>query len=287
MHNLFEGTARHFMHVILENGILARSAMHTVEERTKGISSPYDFGRLPLKIASKFAGFKADQWRNWVIIFSEIALIGLIPQSYYNCWQKYAKACKLVCTHAITKMKITEADRLLFQEFCEEFCRLFGKEFCTLNMHKHLHFMECMLDYGPIYGFWCFPFERFNGQLGSFHTNSKNIELQIVRKFLRSQTVMSLPREEHEASSAYSQKSLQEICQMKYSQILHLQSALLPDQSLSFAIDYTEFDMKAIYDLSKSKEKDAVLSQDEQHRLAQVYNILHGDIAISFFFISN
>ena len=70
---------------------------------------------------------------------------------------------------------------------------------------------------------------------------------------------------------------------MKYNQILHLQSALLPDQSLSFAIDYTEFDMKAIYDLSKSKEKDAVLSQDEQHRLAQVYNILHGDIAISFY----
>ena len=112
MHILFDGTARHFMHVILENGILARSAMHTVEERTKGISSPYDVGRLPLKIASKFAGFKADQWRNWVIIFSEIALIGLIPQSYYDCWQKYAKACKLVCTHAITKMKITEADRL-------------------------------------------------------------------------------------------------------------------------------------------------------------------------------
>ena len=183
-------------------------------------------------------------------------------------------------------MKITEADRL-FEEFCEELCRLFGKEFCTLNMHEHLDLMECMLDYGPIYGFWCFSFERFNGQLGSFHTNSKNIELQIVQKFLRSQTVMSLPREEDEASSAYSQKPLQEICRMKYIQILHLQGALLPDQSLSFAIDYTEFDVKAIYDLSKSEEKDAVLSQDKQRRLAQVYNILHGDIAISFFFISN
>ena len=95
-HNLFEGTACHFMDVILENDILARIAMHLVEERTKAISSPYDVGHLPLKIASKFAGFKADQWRNWVIIVSEIALIRLIPQSYYNCWQKYAKACNLV-----------------------------------------------------------------------------------------------------------------------------------------------------------------------------------------------
>ena len=46
------------------------------------------------------------------------------------------------------------------------FCRLFGKEFCTLNMHENFDLMECMLDYGPIYGFWCFFFERFNGQLG-------------------------------------------------------------------------------------------------------------------------
>lgn len=124
MYNIFEGTARHFMHVILENGILARSAMYIVEKRTTAISSPYDVGHLPLKIASKFAGFKADQWCYWIIIFSEIALIWLIPQSYYNCCQKYAKACKLVCAHAFTKMKITEADRLL-QEFSEEFCRLY------------------------------------------------------------------------------------------------------------------------------------------------------------------
>lgn len=93
---------------------------------------------------------------------------------------------------------------------------------------------------------------------------------------------MSLPSEEHEASFA-----LQGISQMKYSQILHLQSALLSPQSLSFAIDYTETDMQAVYDLSKSKEKDAVLSLDEQWRLAQVYNILYGEIAISFLFMSN
>lgn len=166
--------------------------MEIVEDRVTTIQNSSDVGRLPLQVASKFAGFKADQWRNWIIIFSEIALIGLIPPSYYNCWQKYAKACKLICSRAITPAIVTETDVLL-QEFCEESCQLFGKEFCTLNMHKHLHLKQCILDFDPIYGFWCFPFERFNGKIESFPTNNKNIEAQIARKFIRDQIVMSLP----------------------------------------------------------------------------------------------
>ena len=38
-------------------------------------------------------------------------------------------------------------------------------------MHLHLHLKECMLDYGPVYSFWCFSFERFNGILGKFNNN--------------------------------------------------------------------------------------------------------------------
>lgn len=175
MHNLFEGSAHHFMDLILEKGLLARNALAVVEQRIAAMKSPYDVGRLPLKVASKFAGFKADQWRNWTIVFSEIALQGLLPSPYYNCWQKYVRACKLLCAHAITRSDITTADRLL-QEYCEEFQHIFGNESCTMNMHKHLHLTQCMFDYGPIYGFWCFPFERFNGQLESCHTNNKNVE---------------------------------------------------------------------------------------------------------------
>lgn len=48
------------MDSILEKGLFARNALTVVEQRIVAIKLPYDVGRLPLKVASKFAGFKAE-----------------------------------------------------------------------------------------------------------------------------------------------------------------------------------------------------------------------------------
>ncbi|CAH3140662.1 unnamed protein product, partial [Pocillopora meandrina] len=78
---------------------------------------------------------------------------------------------------------IQNRDRHLM-EFCHTFEELCGKDLVTPNMHLHGHLKECLLDYGPFHSFWCFSFERFNGILGSFHTNNRSIEIQLMRKFL-------------------------------------------------------------------------------------------------------
>ena len=93
----------------------------------------------------------------------------LLPSPKYNCWQNYVRACKLLHANAIKRSNITAA------EYCEEFQHIFGNESCTMNMHKDLHLMQCIFDYGPIYGFWCFPFECFHGQLESYHANNKKV----------------------------------------------------------------------------------------------------------------
>ena len=64
-------------------------------------------------------------------------------------------------------------------------------------MHLHGHLKECVLDYCPIYNFWCFGFERFNGILSSFKTNNRCIEIQLMRKLLSDHFVScaSLPNE--------------------------------------------------------------------------------------------
>ena len=57
------------------------------------------------------------------------------------------------------------------------------KEICLL------HLQDCILDYGPVRGFWCFPFERYNGILGAYPTNNKNIEVQMMNRFIRHQAI--------------------------------------------------------------------------------------------------
>ena len=63
----------------------------------------------------------------------------------------------------------------MMMRFCTMFEALCGKEKCTPNMHLHGHLQDCILDYGPVFSFWCFSFERYNGIMGDYHTNNINI----------------------------------------------------------------------------------------------------------------
>ena len=66
----------------------------------------------------------------------------------------------------------------------------YGKEKCTPNMHMHLHLQKCVINFGPVYAYWCFPFERYNGVLGNFQKNWVSPEKQMTRKFLAYQNLL-------------------------------------------------------------------------------------------------
>ena len=58
---------------------------------------------------------------------------------------------------------------------------MFGKDVITPNMHMHCHLRACILDYGPLHGFWLYSFEWYNGAMPN---NNRSIEVQIMRRFL-------------------------------------------------------------------------------------------------------
>ena len=82
-------------------------------------------------------------------------------------------------------------------QFCKRMERIFGRQCITPNMHMHGHLRSCMLDYGPLHGFWLYAFERYNGILGNIPHNNHSIEVQIMSKFLRDNEAfnMELPSE--------------------------------------------------------------------------------------------
>src|SRR4051812_49433587 len=47
----------------------------------------------------------------------------------------------------------------------------YGAEKISLNLHLSLYLYKCAYDYGPLYIFWCFSFEKMNGILGKFLLN--------------------------------------------------------------------------------------------------------------------
>ena len=129
---------------------------------------------------------KAAQWQSWITIYSAVVLKGILPPEHLHIWLLFVRACCILGQRIINKHEIVTADLLLLN-FCRKFELLFGKEYCTPNLNLHLHLKDCLLDYGPAHGFWCYSFERYNGLLGSYHTNKKAIEEQIMRKFVSNQ----------------------------------------------------------------------------------------------------
>ena len=171
------------MHLWLSNKILSIKDLTTIQDKVNSLNVPNEIGRIPCKIASSFADFTADEWKNWTLIYSLYCLHDVLPQSHFQVWKMFVKVCRKLCKHNILIQDALEAQTLLVA-FNKRIEGLYGPQSCTMNMHLHCHIFECILDMGPIYSFWCFPYERMNGLLGAYPTNNHNITVQMMRKFL-------------------------------------------------------------------------------------------------------
>ena len=172
------------------NGLVRTFSPMNIWQR---LTEKLGIGRLPTNICYNYGGFKADQWKTWITLYSPILLKDILPNDHFQCWLLFVCACTILGQCIIKENDIFTADLLLLN-YCKQFEELYGKDQCTMNLHLHLHLKDIMLDFGPSHAFWCFPFERYNGILGSYSTNMKAIEVQFMRKFLTSQSVKSLSK---------------------------------------------------------------------------------------------
>ena len=65
----------------------------------------------------------------------------------------------------------------------------YGQEKIMPNLHLSLHLCECANNYGLLYAFWCFSFERMNGMLGTLPNSHRNIEQELMRRLLNDKKI--------------------------------------------------------------------------------------------------
>lgn len=187
MHNL-SGIVSHTMGVWKELEIISKNNLPAIQAKMDSIKVPTDVGRIPHKIESNFSGFTADQLIHWTLIYSTFCLKGHIEECHLNIWRLFVAACRLICRTHISVADARVATQLL-RHFCVAFRDTYGIEKCTPNMHLSLHLESCIVDYGSVFSFWCFSFERFNGMFEHFPTNKRDIPLQLLRRFIQTQEV--------------------------------------------------------------------------------------------------
>ena len=163
-------------------------------------------------------------------------------------------------------------------KFCQTVENLYGPSVITPNMHLHCHLCECVLDYGPVYGFWCFSFERYNGILGSLHVNNHQIEVQLMRKFLERHQLgsMSWPGEFsgfREMLSATDKGSLALTKKNNLSPAEYKESAMLKSYTGVNLFNLSFVDKHFVQVLPPFKE--VYMADDEVDALTKMYSFLH------------
>ena len=184
MHNLYLGTAKHVLKRLWhDNDLIDKKDYPLLQDCVDAVNVPPYLGRLPHKILSSFAGLTADQLKNWTNIFSLFALHNHLPHNDLECWRHFVLASRILSQLQISASDVQLAHALLLQ-FCKRVERMYGSSVITPNMHLHCHLKECLLDYGPVYSFWLFSFERYNGIFEHFPSSTRSLEIQLMHRFL-------------------------------------------------------------------------------------------------------
>lgn len=279
MHNLFLGTAKHMISVWKTKSILNENHLLKIQEKVGNFFCPSDVGKLPQKFATSYGSFNADQWKNWTLLFSIYALKDILPLEHLECWRKFVLACRRLCSRNISIGNVKVADFLLL-DFCKKFEQLYGKEFVTPNMHLHGHLLDCLFDFGPIYSFWLFSFERENGILGSYLTNRKQIEAQVMKKYLKenwAREKQSMQLDE-KFSSLYEELSFQsENARGTLFQQCKKPASFSIVEKASVQYSILSVDWSTNEGIVVKKFKNGSLSEIESNRLHKMYSFLYGN----------
>ena len=173
MHCLFLGVAKWIIRSIFINqGKLNMEHLRVAQSRMDHIELPSDIGRIPPKIAIGSDGFSnltADQWKTFIMIYSTTILWDMLDNNDRKILGHFVRACNLLVARFITEDDLREAQERL-KDMAHLIENTYGPEFITSNIHLALHIPDCCRDYGPIYSFWLFPFERLNGYIGKERT---------------------------------------------------------------------------------------------------------------------
>ncbi|PKY38938.1 hypothetical protein RhiirA4_452040 [Rhizophagus irregularis] len=183
MHCLFLGIAKWIViRLWIEQGRLTQNDLKIMQNRAKLIEVPADIGRIPYKIdtGEGFSGFTTDQWKTFILVYATTITWDLLQESDRAILANFVRACNILVCRTISKDGLEEAHKRLLT-MVKLIEKNYGPEKISPNLHLCLHICHCALDYGPLYAFWCYSYERMNGLLGSYHTSNRKIEPELLK----------------------------------------------------------------------------------------------------------
>ena len=115
MHNLFLGTGKHVFKSWIQKGMLNSDQLTQIELVISKFRTPLNVGRIPANISNGHCGYTANQWANWITIYSPVVLKNILPDDHLTCWLLFVRACSLLRVNTLRRQDLHTADLLLLQ----------------------------------------------------------------------------------------------------------------------------------------------------------------------------
>ncbi|KAH7904268.1 hypothetical protein BJ138DRAFT_972992, partial [Hygrophoropsis aurantiaca] len=160
----------------------------------------------PLNLGEPGHGkLKADEWRSCIEFDLPVALVQLWSSPDTKTTDETSEL------HAERYMNYMHAYLVGLQEVCP------GMEFRS-NHHFALHIGEFFLRFGPMHGWWMFPFERIIGILQQINTNHKlgQLETTMLESFCAAANVKGFLQQEGCPSILKNSAEILEKCWSQY-----------------------------------------------------------------------
>ncbi|CDO69927.1 hypothetical protein BN946_scf184836.g1 [Trametes cinnabarina] len=220
MHNFYLGIAKEmYMAFLVRGHLLNKDMWRRLEELVNAIQWPSGIGRLPKNLGENHGFAKADQWRRWVNIQCTIlwSLWGddtdmirrNAPQpprnakdvedfdrsdltEIYEVFLFASVAERILASKSISAEDVRRGHSYL-RRCCHRMLAL-GIHLLP-NHHLAMHYPEIFRLFGPVYAWWLYAHERFNGMQEKVRTNGKGdgeMELTLTRNWVAKQRLHEL-----------------------------------------------------------------------------------------------
>jgi hypothetical protein len=169
---------------ITNGSIFTPAEMKALWEDLKCMVKPSWVTSVPTTLSSSGPKLKSDQWRTIGSLYLPVTLIRLWsnaePDDKENKKRQELLHLTMLLSSAVAAAttRITSAahvnDYLMYMvKYREKLQQLFPDYACHCNHHMAMHIGEFLTRYGPVYGWWTFPYERMIGMLQRISTNYK------------------------------------------------------------------------------------------------------------------
>ena len=185
MHCVLLGVVRQFINIWTDSSNNSKpyyiKNTATIDKLLKTIRIPDEINRLPRSLADrKF--WKAAEYRSFLLIYSPVILMGILPHSFYKHWLLLCNGIRLLFLNKVTATMV-KASRNCLYKFVALVPELYGSEHISYNVHILTHLPDAVLNWGPLWSHSAFVFEDVIGILKTMYHGTQLIPKQVFKYF--------------------------------------------------------------------------------------------------------